>query len=722
MATGCLSVPKMLDVEGVDQFEGAIYATSRWPHEGVDFEGMRVGVIGTGSSGIQTIPIVAQQASALTVFQRTPNFAIPARNGPPSSQLVERFQSDPNAYREAARWSRTGVPVTEYQEGALQVSEEERQARYEEVWEAGELIPSVVAFSDLLVNPAANETIADFVRNKIRSTVDDPKTAELLCPTSYPMGTKRICLDSNYYETFNLPHVRLVDLHTTPITTITETGIDTSGESFEFDAIIFATGFDAMTGAIVTVDIAGREGKQLRDKWAEGPLNYLGLTIAGFPNLFTITGPGSPSVFSNMAVSIEQHVEWVCDCLEYQRNEGLESIEATELAEAGWVQHVNDFADITLIPQANSWYMGSNVPGKPRVVLPYVGGVDTYRTICNEVVDKAYLGFRLEGPGKSYCNDGIIRSVQPDVSMMLDLIDGLGLPPIEKMSYEDARAFAISMAADAPPGPEVGETVDGTLPGASGELNYRLHRPAGDGPHPIVAYFHGGGWVLGSETSDDPFCRDLCVQSNAIIISINYRHAPEARFPAAHDDGFAAVKWVAENAASLGGVPGQLAVAGWSAGANIATVVCHKARDAGGPDIKGQLLVNPVVDCDFSRPSYNENAEGYMLTTELMEWFWNHYADPADRENPIASPLRASDLSNLPPAVVVTSEFDPLRDEAIVYSEALAAAGVQARHLPCRGQIHTSLTAVDMVISAAGARKEMSAALQRFFRPSGTSP
>jgi len=715
MATGCLSAPKTLDLEGVDRFAGATYSTSRWPHEGVDFSGMRVAVIGTGSSGIQSIPIIAQQAAELTVFQRTPNFSMPAHNGPIPPQLVEKFQGDRQQYRQAARWSRGGVPIEISEHGALEVSQDERQAHYEAMWEQGELIRTYLAFNDLVTNPAANETLCDFIRNKIRSTVHDSETAEMLCPYDHPWGTKRPCLDTNYYETYNLPHVRLVDLRQTPITAITETGIETSDASFAFDAIVFATGFDAMTGAIVAVDIAGRGGLQLRDKWANGPKTYLGLTTAGFPNFFTITGPGSPSVLSNMTVSIEQHVDWVCDSLDRLRQEGLEVIEPTEAAEDGWVEHVNDFGDLTLYPQANSWYMGANVPGKPRVFLPYVGGVETYRAVCDEVVSKDYLGFALEGTGVARRNDGLIRPLKPDVRLVLDFIESLELPPMETMSVEDAREFVVASAAERPPGPEVGEIVDGVLPGAAGDLNYRLYRPASPGPHPIVAYFHGGGFVLGSHDSDDPFCRDLCVRSNAIILSVDYRHAPEARFPAAPDDGFAAVQWIATNAADLGGVPDQLAVAGWSAGANVAAVVCQMARDAGGPEITGQLLVTPVVDCDFSRRSCIDNAEGYVLTTALMHWFWDHYADPAERQDPKASPLRADDLANLPPALVVTCEFDPLRDEGEAYAEALAAAGVQVTHLPCRGQIHTSLTAVDMVISGAAARAEMGVALQQFF-------
>ncbi len=715
MATGCLSVPKEIDIDGADRFQGPTYLTGRWPHEGVDFTGKRVAVIGTGSSAIQSIPIIAQQAAQLTVFQRTPNFSIPANNGPIPADKLEAFRSDPAGYRAAARMSSSGVPVVPSEQSALMVSDDERLARYEEAWERGGIIEFLGCFNDHLANPVANEYLAEFVRGKIRSIVRDPETAEALCPRTYPIGTKRLCVDSNYYETFNLPHVRLVDLRRHPIVTITETGVDLVDESLEFDAIVFATGFDAMTGAIVSVDITGRDGITLKQKWADGPKTYLGLMTAGFPNFFMITGPGSPSVLSNMIVSIEQHVDWITDCLVRLRDRGMTTIEPTETAEAGWVQHVNDFADITLMPQANSWYMGANVPGKPRVFLPYPGGVDRYRVACDEVVARGYLGFRLHGPAGDQCHDGVIRRVQPDVMIMLELMAQLDLPPMDTMSPADARAFSTAMAAQRPPGPEVGEIVDGVLPGAAGDLAYRLYRPATPGPHPVVVYFHGGGWVLGGADSDDPFCRDLCVRSDALVVSVDYRHAPEARFPAAVDDGFAALRWVADHAEDLGGLPGQLAVAGWSAGANIAAVACHLARDHGGPRIAGQLLVTPVTDCDLSRPSYEENADGYILTRSLMAWFWDHYADPADRTDPKASPLRAASLADLPPAMVVTCEFDPLRDEGVAYAQALAAAGVPVRHVAARGHIHTSLTAVDALPSGAAYREQMGEALRSFF-------
>jgi cation diffusion facilitator CzcD-associated flavoprotein CzcO/acetyl esterase/lipase len=713
MATGCLSMPKSPDIEGADRFAGEVYFTSRWPHDGVDFTGKRVAVIGTGSSGIQSIPLIAEQAAQLTVFQRTPNFSIPAWNGPLRPQRVAPLEADREAYRVAARHSRGGVPAVPTDLSALAASEEVRRARFEAAWQSGELLEILGIFNDILVNPRANEVVAEMIRERIRSVVTDPETAEALCPTDHPFGTKRPCLDTGYFQTFNLPHVRLVDLRRQPITTITETGIDTAAESFAFDAIVYATGFDAMTGALVSVDVTGRDGVTLKEKWAHGPETYLGLTTVGFPNFFTVTGPGSPSVLSNMAVSIEQHVDWVADCLDTMRRDGFETIEPTPTAEAGWVQHVNDCADITLYPTANSWYMGANVPGKPRVFLPYVGGVDAYRTICDEVVAADYVGFERRGPGGTRTNDGVIRRLQPDVALVLNLVASLNLPPIETMTVEQARAFVVATAAERPPGPEVAEIVDGTLPGAAGELAYRLYRPHGHGPHPVVVYYHGGGWVLGSHDSDDPFCRDLCVRTGAVVVSVDYRHAPEHRFPAAAEDAFAALQWVAAKTIELGGIPGQLAVAGWSAGGNLAAVVSRLARDHGGPELAGQLLLTPVTDSDLTRASYADNADGYVLTTALMRWFWDHYAGEGDRTDPRAAPLRAADLSNLPPAVVVTAEFDPLRDEGVAYAEAMAAAGVPVQQINARGHLHTSLTMVDVVLSGARVRDEMARALQQ---------
>ncbi|MEM7255352.1 MAG: alpha/beta hydrolase fold domain-containing protein [Pseudomonadota bacterium] len=714
MATGCLSVPKAPEFDGVERFEGDVYVTGRWPHEGVDFSGKRVGVIGTGSSGIQAIPLIAQQADSLTVFQRTPNFSVPAGNGPIPNEMKSALEADRAQYRESARWSRIGVPLPVATESALQVSDEERGRRFEAGWQQGTLFGPFSSFNDIVINPVSNALASDFARDKIRSKVDDPVLAETLCPYDYPLATKRMCLDTNYFETFNQPHVRLVNVREDPISAFTATGIDTGADSHAFDAVVFATGFDAMTGALAAVDVIGRDGQTLKNAWADGPKTYLGLTVAGFPNFYTVTGPQSPSVLSNMAVSIEQHVEWICDSINHLRANGFDTIEPTETAQAGWVQYNSDWGDITLFPKANSWYMGANVPGKPRVFLPFVGGVDAYRKACLDVIDEGYLGFELRGESAQQRNDGVIRPLQPDVQLVLEFVASLELPPIESMPPEGARDFIEQSNAQRPPGPKVGEVIDGRLPGADGELDYRLYRPDSPGPHPLVVYFHGGGWVLGHASSDDPFCRDLCVQSDCIIVSVDYRHAPEHPFPAAPEDGFAAAKWIADNAESLGGTSGSIAVAGWSAGGNIAAIVCQMARDMNGPAISGQLLVTPVTDCDFTRASYRENAEGFVLSEPLMNWFWNHYAEPSQRSDPKASPLRAPDLSNLPPALVVTAEFDPLRDEGAAYAAALKEAGGDAVHLPCRGQIHTSLTAVGVVISANDVRAQMARALRTF--------
>jgi cation diffusion facilitator CzcD-associated flavoprotein CzcO/acetyl esterase/lipase len=712
MASGCLSLPKTPDIAGFERFAGEVYFTGRWPHQPVDFSGKRVAVIGTGSSAIQSIPLIARQAAQLTVLQRTANFSIPAHNGPPSEERLAMLAKDRATYRHEARHSPGGIPGERTLITGAMASDEVRRERFEAAWEEGELFGILGVFADQGFNPETNEVVAEMIRERIREIVDDPQTAEDLCPRGHYLGTKRPCLDTGYFATYNRPNVRLINLRRDPITTITEVGIDTASESMPFDAIVFATGFDAMTGPLVSVDVVGVDGITLEQRWAGGPETYLGLTTVGFPNFFTVTGPGSPSVLSNMAVSIEQHVEWISDCLADLREQGFDRIEPTQMAEAAWGQHVQDCAAITLHPTADSWYMGANVPGKPRVMLPYIGGVDAYRSACEDVVSGGYLGFALSGPGRSQCNDGVVRRLQPDVKFVLEMMAELGMPPLESMDAAGARAFMTASAAVRPPGRPVGEIVDGTLPGAAGPLGYRLYRPASPGPHPVVVYFHGGGWVLGDLDSDDPLCRDLCRRSDCVVLSVNYRHAPEAVFPAAADDAFSAVQWVAANADSLGCDPERLAVAGWSAGGNIATVACQLARDAGGPAIAGQVLLTPVTDSDMTRGSYEENGEGYVLTSALMRWFWDHYATPEQRRDPKAAPL-GGDLAGLPPALVVTSEFDPLRDEGIAYVEALQRAGVAAEHVNARGHTHTSVPMVDVILSGAPIRAQMTDALRR---------
>ena len=395
MATGCLSAAKDPEIAGIDSFDGPTFHTGRWPHEGVDLAGLHVGVIGTGSSGIQSIPLLAQQAAQVTVFQRTPNFSMPAKNAPLEPADVAARKARAQEIRQQMRESRAGVIVAAPEHEALAVDDDERQARYDAAWETGTLYGMVAAFTDLLVDRDANETAAEYVRSRIRAVVGDPEVAERLSPRGHAFGTKRPCLDTDYYATYNRDNVTLVDVRTDPIVEITPRGIRTAREEHELDAIVFATGFDAMTGPLLRPLITGEGGVTLREKWAAGPRTYLGIATAGFPNLFTITGPGSPSVLVNMLVAIEQHVDWVADCIAYLREHDLAAIQPSFAAEDDWVDHVNAVADHTLFPTANSWYMGAHVPGKPRVFMPYIGGLPRYTRICDSVAADGYRGFVL---------------------------------------------------------------------------------------------------------------------------------------------------------------------------------------------------------------------------------------------------------------------------------------------------------------------------------------
>jgi cyclohexanone monooxygenase len=395
LATGCLSNARMPDIKGLARFAGKLYHTGHWPHEGVDFTGQRVGVIGTGSSAIQSIPVIAGQASHLFVFQRTPNFSIPARNAALTAQERDAFRSNyPEIRRFAREDARNGIYAELPDRGALEDGENARRAKYEQRWANGGLT-FMLAYNNLILDKAANDTAADFVRGKIAEIVRDPETARRLQPDNHPIGTKRICVDTGYYATFNRSNLTLVDIRERGIDEILPNAVRAGGRDYEIDALVLATGFDAMTGSVAKIDIRGRGNRTLNQKWAEGPKTYLGLMSEGFPNLFIITGPGSPSVLSNMIVSIEQHVDWIADCLSFMRRRAFTSIEATAEAEEHWVAHVNEVAQVTLYPQANSWYMGANIPGKPRIFMPYIGGVGVYRRICDDVVAKGYEGFTM---------------------------------------------------------------------------------------------------------------------------------------------------------------------------------------------------------------------------------------------------------------------------------------------------------------------------------------
>lgn len=394
-AVGCLSAAQVPNIPGRESFAGAQYHTAEWPHEPVDFSGKRVGVIGTGSSGIQAIPVIAEQAGHLTVFQRTPNFSIPARNRALTAEEKEILKRDIKDIREFCRWATIGQPYDFKDVSALEVSDEERRQIFEANWEKGGFEWMFGSFKDLISDKRANDMAADFVREKIRGAIKDPEIARKLIPMDYPIGTKRLPLDINYFETFNRDNVSLVDLRETPIDRIVPEGVRTSETTHELDILVFATGFDALTGPLFRIGIQGRDGIRLQEKWAEGPSTYLGIATRDFPNLFMITGPGSPSVLGNMPTSIEQNVEWISQLLAHLREQGATKIEPTAEAERQWRAHVKELADDTLFPQANSWYMGDNIPGKPRVFLPYIGGFGTYRKLCDEVAAKGYEGFAI---------------------------------------------------------------------------------------------------------------------------------------------------------------------------------------------------------------------------------------------------------------------------------------------------------------------------------------
>ena len=394
-AVGCLSTANVPDIPGREHFDGRWFHTGQWPHDGVDFTGKRVGQIGTGSTGIQAAPVIAETAAHLTVFQRTANYSVPARNAPLTAEFQDWVRDNLDAVRKVMHGTPNGHPFVIENRSVFDVTPEQRHAIYEAAWAKGGL-QFRATFRDLLLDKTANDTAAEFLRGKIREIVKDPDTARLLADIDHPYAAKRPPIDTNYFDTFNRDNVTLVDVRADPIEAITPTGIRTRSTEYPLDVIVFATGFDAMTGPLLRMDIRGRDGVALADAWRAGPRNYLGLQVAGFPNLFTVTGPGSPSVLCNMPVAIEQHVEWITDCIAHLRDRGLDRIEASESATNEWMTKVEAAAAATLLPQArHSWYLGANVPGKPRVFMPYAGGMARYRRICDEVAANGYAGFTL---------------------------------------------------------------------------------------------------------------------------------------------------------------------------------------------------------------------------------------------------------------------------------------------------------------------------------------
>lgn len=393
-ATGCLSVPIKPDLAGLDDFTGDVYFTGEWPHDPVDFSGKRVGVIGTGSSGIQSIPVIAEQAQELVVFQRSANYTVPARNEPLQSAVLNAVRAEYPAFRQRSRDSGFifGACLPHNEGFAGTMTESEQLSALEQFWEYGGLF-FLRAFGDSQTDEGTNQIIQNFVQNKTRQQIDDPAVAELLCPDGL-IGCKRLCADTGYYQTFNRDSVSLVDIKAEPIERLTENSLQTTANSYPLDALVFATGFDAMTGALERIDIRGIAGQTLNDQWRDGPKTLMGLQSAGFPNLFIITGPGSPSVLSNMLQSIEQNVEWIADLLKWTQANGYNLVQAQPEAQADWMEQVATAVEPTLYPRCNSWYRGANIDGKPQVFSPYVGYME-YVEHCNEVAASGYPGFTI---------------------------------------------------------------------------------------------------------------------------------------------------------------------------------------------------------------------------------------------------------------------------------------------------------------------------------------
>ncbi|OBJ91361.1 cyclohexanone monooxygenase [Mycolicibacterium conceptionense] len=394
MATGPLSAAMTPDFPGLETFAGDIYHTAHWPHEDVDFAGKRVAVIGTGSSGIQSIPLIAEQAEQLYVFQRTPNYSVPAGNRPLAADEIAEIKANYAERRRMSWRSGGGSPHVAHPKLTMEATPEEREEAFEKRWDLGGVLFSKT-FSDQMISLEANEEARKFYENKIRAVIDDPAVAELLIPDDHPIGTKRICTDTNYFQTFNRPNVELVSVRRTPIETIDEAGITTSDAHYDIDALVLATGFDAMTGALAKVDIQGRGGKKLVDDWADGPRTYLGLGVDGFPNLFLVSGPGAPAVLANMVLHAEAHVNWISEAIAHLDQNGYAAIEPTADAVDSWMAECARRAEATLFTKANSWYMGANVPGKPRMFMLFIGGFGTYLDICNEAAADGYKGFDL---------------------------------------------------------------------------------------------------------------------------------------------------------------------------------------------------------------------------------------------------------------------------------------------------------------------------------------
>ncbi len=687
--TGNVNVPKSrAEFPGIENFSGPVYVTSSWPREGVDLAGKRVGVIGTGSTAIQLIPQLARQAAYVTVLQRTPNYAVPMqnRNIDPEQQRWNAAHWD--QVRDKTRMRFMGVPYANPLASALEVSPEARRARYDELWEKGGFNLLASGYADVLTDADANETLAEYVREKIRERVKDPVIAEMLCPKDHPYGTKRPPVEEDYYDTFNRDNVSLVDLRATPLEEVTAKGIRLGGKELAFDVIVLATGFDAVTGSLFALGIVGRNGLRLEDRWAQGPKTYLGIASAGFPNLFTITGPTSAVVLYNNPLAIEDHVNFAVGVIQHLRATGAKTFEASDAAETAWFKLVRDTLDMTLFPRANSWYMGANIPGKPRSVFMFAGAAPLYREMCREVVEHGYAGFSIDGAPAARVPP-MIR-IDAGVARVIGAMLMQEVKPLEECTLDEARSVVESFIDLQKPVPASVERIETTYPGPADTRPAYVYRPRNaKGPLPVIVYLHGGGFIAGSIDMCAGVCGNLAEDLQAVVVAPSYRLAPEAPFPAATDDTFTALRWTAATVAQHGGDPNRIVVMGESAGGLLAAVAAQRARDAGGPALLGQVLLYPTTDAEAHTRSRVEYAEGPVLKTKAALGMWAAYlGDMANAASPLASPGRAKSLAGLAPALILSAECDPTCDEGEDYGRALQAAGVPVRIHRLEGLVH----------------------------------
>ncbi|MFD5539746.1 alpha/beta hydrolase fold domain-containing protein, partial [Streptomyces sp. NPDC127079] len=532
---GVLSVPKTPEFTGAHSFEGELYRTSSWPHEPVDFTGKRVAVIGTGSTGIQVIQEVAKQAAHLTVFQRSPAYAAPLGNGK-VEPTQRRWNADHHAeLRAGSRHSFIGVPYDLASGPAAALTPEEQRKILDKYYDRGGFPLLVSTFSDILFSQEANDTISEYIRERIRERVRDPATADLLTPTDHPYGSKRPPFETDYYEVYNLPTVDLVDVSKAPIEAITPTGVRTSDALREFDVIILATGFDAITAPQVMLNITGRDGVTLGEKWADGPTSLLGSQVAGFPNFFMIVGPQSTAIFYNAPLAIEDAVDFTAAAIARVEADGARTIEPTPEAERVWGELCTNIFNLTLIPRAEkAWWLGGNIAGKPRGAYMFVGGAPLYRAFQADIARRDYAGFALGGRPTPLSP---LLKLSPTAALAYGTtLVGDSQPPQER-TLEDIRARAARLIQLQLPGPQVRvESID--------HPQARIYIPEAGGPLPVLVYYHGGGFLAGSIDLADSPARLMAANLKAVVVAAGYRLAPEHPFPSATDDTFAALQWV----------------------------------------------------------------------------------------------------------------------------------------------------------------------------------